>query len=300
MVATVKFSQFSAGSLANSTNKMVGVSADSSGMNIQVPFPFVWTTATRPVTPTAGTEGYNSSLGQIEYWNGASWVQLAAGGSGSVNLGGANQLAYYENTGTAVSALLTANNAVLLTDVSGIPAWSSATANYFLIADASGVPGWSNTLPSGLTFNDPVIDQPNIVGITDGSNAAAGSVGEEISSFIPVGSAVATTTLADTNLTSISLTAGDWDVWGNITFTFSNSSGTSIFGWLSEISATAPDISLYSSMNTSFSNMSSNGICVPQRRFNLSSTTTIYITGQASFASGSCMLCGGIYARRRR
>lgn len=34
-----------------------------------------WTTALRPVSPTAGTSGYNSTLGKMEYYNGTTWIQ---------------------------------------------------------------------------------------------------------------------------------------------------------------------------------------------------------------------------------
>src|ERR1019366_2593383 len=103
MVNVVKFSQFAAGSLSNPTNFLVGVSADSGGINIQIPFPFVWTTATRPSSADIGTQGYNSDLGQIEFWNGAAWAQLAAGGAGSVNVGAANEIAWYAANGSSVS-----------------------------------------------------------------------------------------------------------------------------------------------------------------------------------------------------
>jgi len=38
-----------------------------------------WTTATRPATPTTGQSGYNSTIPQFEYWDGAAWQ--AAGGA---------------------------------------------------------------------------------------------------------------------------------------------------------------------------------------------------------------------------
>src|ERR1700691_4103676 len=92
---TIKFSQFALGSLSNTTNQIVGVTSDSGGTNFQLPAINIWTTAMRPTSPALAVEGYNTTLGQYEYWNGASWVQFGAGGSGSVTLGGANQLAYY-------------------------------------------------------------------------------------------------------------------------------------------------------------------------------------------------------------
>lgn len=46
------------------------------------------------------------------------------GGSGTVNSGSANNLAYYAGSGTAVSGLATANNGVLITSAGGVPSIS--------------------------------------------------------------------------------------------------------------------------------------------------------------------------------
>jgi len=68
-----------------------------------------------------------------------SWA--ASAGSGTVNSGTANDLAYYATTGAAVSGLASANNGVLIT--SGV-----------------GVPSISSTLPSGITLVAPVLGTP--------------------------------------------------------------------------------------------------------------------------------------------
>jgi hypothetical protein len=291
MVATVKFSQFVAGSLANSTNQIVGVTAPSGGTNFKLSFPIVWTTATRPSSPPAGTFGWNTDIGQIEVWNGAAWAALAAGGSGSVNLGSANQLAYYATTGTAVSGLMSANNAVLLTNSSGVPAWAAASANTMLVANASAVPSWSSTLPSGLT-----ITTPNIVGVTDGSNAAAGSVGELISSQVLYASAISLTSVMPANVTSITLD-GDFDVWGNVYFPNTGQSYNAGC-WISTTSASQPDLSM---VNESLASGGATiGISAPQMRINTNTPTVVYLSCIADFISGSISACGGIYARRRR
>lgn len=46
--------------------------------------PATWTTGTRPASPTAGQTGYNSTLGQLETFNGTQWIQGGgATGAGS-------------------------------------------------------------------------------------------------------------------------------------------------------------------------------------------------------------------------
>jgi len=76
MVATIKFSQFSAENLSNH-NQYVGVGA---GVNFIGNTVVTWTTITRPLTPYAGLIGYNSTIGEYEYYNDtiAAWVQLTS------------------------------------------------------------------------------------------------------------------------------------------------------------------------------------------------------------------------------
>ncbi len=78
-VFTRKFSEFIAGGLNNS-NKVVGLSG---GANAIFEDPSIWTTATRPTMPTDGLLGYNSTLGQYEYFNAglSAWVQLISNAS---------------------------------------------------------------------------------------------------------------------------------------------------------------------------------------------------------------------------
>ena len=42
----------------------------------------VWTTTTRPSAPTTGSFGFNTTLLQLEYWNGSAWVAAGGGGGG--------------------------------------------------------------------------------------------------------------------------------------------------------------------------------------------------------------------------
>ena len=154
------------------------------------------------------------------------------------------------------------------------------------------------TLPaittSSITFSPTT---GGIVGTTTNDNAAAGKVGEFISSIIPSASGVVLTNNTIANVTSISLTAGDWDVWGNVTITALSVSATAIFGWISSTSASAPDSSLYAGLTTAMA--VDCGICVPSIRFSLGTTTTIFLSINVAF-TGNAKGCGGIYARRRR
>jgi hypothetical protein len=205
----------------------------------------------------------------------------------------------YASAANVMSALATANNAVLSTG-------------------ATGVPVMSTTLPSGLSATNLTLTTPTlgaatattlafspttggIIGTTVADNAGAGKVGEFISSVVLQASAVAMTTVTAKNITSISLTAGDWDVWGNVSYVISTTC-TGVGGWISSTSATYPDDALLSLIGDTAAGtlITGSGMCVPQMRFNLSSTTTIYLTGYSIFSAGTSSGCGGIYARRIR
>lgn len=67
------------------------------------------------------------------------------GGSGTVSAGTANQLGVYAASGTTISGLTTANNAVLVTN-------------------GSGVPSESTTLPTALTIPTATLSNPSITG----------------------------------------------------------------------------------------------------------------------------------------
>ena len=138
----------------------------------------------------------------------------------------------------------------------------------------------------------------NILGASTNSSAPSGYVGEVISSVIVSGSAVSFTTATPRNITSISLTAGDWDVWGNVYFIGSTTNMTSVFLWISSTSATVPDPSVYNALNPIAN--AAVGLNAPALTFQLSGTTTIYLSAEANFATGTATGCGGIYARRRR
>jgi hypothetical protein len=137
-----------------------------------------------------------------------------------------------------------------------------------------------------------------IVGTTTNNNANAGSVGEHITA---TGTNVSLSSGAGANITSISLTAGDWDVRGNIEYL--PAGGTSITQCASganTVSATLP-----SAPNRSIGNFTAGaGLgqsqVIPTTRVSLSSTTTIFLVGFAVFTASTCNATGFISARRVR
>ncbi len=145
-----------------------------------------------------------------------------------------------------------------------------------------------------------------IIGTTTNDNAAAGSVGEYVSDSVSFGAPVALTTDTAANITSISLTAGDWDVWGMVGLV--GAAGTLLqycAGWSSQTSATNPGNDLvaqtvYSASGVAVFASARPSFTIQQARISLSGTTTIYLSAQAGFSVDTCSAFGNIRARRRR
>ncbi len=131
-------------------------------------------------------------------------------------------------------------------------------------------------------------------------NATAGFVGEFISSSIASGSPVSISNNTATNLTSISLTAGDWDVYGNITYIAAAGTPiTAAYSWISTTSATLPDGSLIGGFDST-AGSTGRSVVSPYKRISIASTTTVYVSGFVSFGSSTVNMYGNIYARRAR
>lgn len=191
------------------------------------------------------------------------------------------------NVGLSHFTLLKIPNAQLNDIVYELPGTDGA-ANSPMLTSGAGV----------LSFT-PTTAGTNIIGTTTNGNATAGSVGEFVSSVILASGPIALVSGAAKDITSISLTAGDWDVWGNIV---SSAGGafTNTAGWINNVSVTAPDFSICSFLNlVAGAGMTVHGFLVPIRRFSLSATTTIYLTVSNIFTI-SATAYGGIYARRVR
>lgn len=187
----------------------------------------------------------------------------------------------YASSANVMAALATANSSVLVTNSSGVPALSTT------------LPAFTT---SSITFSPTT---GGIVGTTTNDNTAAGKVGEYVESQIVIASHISISNSTAKDLTSISLTAGDWDVWGSIYFEFSGLS-TSYISWVSSTSATFPDNSLLAENSYPAATGLNVGLPVVMRRFSLSGTTTIYISAFGVFTTGTGNISGIISARRRR
>jgi hypothetical protein len=153
-------------------------------------------------------------------------------------------------------------------------------------------------------FGAPPLVRGQVLGTATNDDAAAGYVGEYISSTILTGAEVALTANTPTNVTSISLTAGDWDVEGLACWTAgSGTQAINALSWVSSTSASIPTKPNAGAMTQMIGLTFTNG--VPQlptgsQRVSLSATTTLYLSVFATFSVSTLAAYGFLGARRRR
>lgn len=165
---------------------------------------------------------------------------------------------------------------------------------------ASADPAFSTTV-AGLTFTSAITPQSTggIVGTTTNDNANAGSVGEFQSNTT---SGTALTSGVGANATSISLTAGDWDVQGVVNFLPAGSTTFSLIQTaVNTVSATIPGgIATVTTQQVSFPTGTQQVISTPVSRISLAATTTVYLVAEAIFGTSTMSVTGFIRARRVR
>lgn len=148
----------------------------------------------------------------------------------------------------------------------------------------------------------PTIEQPLIIGVVTNSLAAAGDVGEIISNVRPSASNIGMANNAVQAICTITLTPGDWDIWGNVTFITDATSNCSYqAAWISTDNTVTADNSITNQLSSTTNALITNGLSAPQLTMQLSAaTTTVYLMAIANFSASTLGCCGGIYARRRR
>lgn len=142
----------------------------------------------------------------------------------------------------------------------------------------------------------------SIPGTRTNDNAAAGNIGEVVTATVAVGSAVVLTTAVVSNVTSISLTAGDWDVTGVVDFNpGATTTTTSLEGGISIVSATrgAQDTGFANTFAIATTAIDASEVC-PMVRLSLNATTTVFLVAVAGFAISTLKAYGTIFARRVR
>jgi hypothetical protein len=208
------------------------------------------------------------------------------------------------------------NAATLGTDslifVPPLPAGSNATPTMAGAAAAGAATAWargdhvhptdtSRVAKAGDTMTG-VLVQP---GVTDGSNAAAGMVGEQLFASVPTGVALGTNT--NVNVATLPLTAGDWVVSGVVVFAPVSAAPSALAAAISTASATLPTAAQVAAgqgnmtqYNLTFTNGASQTMQTGVCRVNLSAPASVYLVARGTFSGGSLTGTGYVSARRVR
>lgn len=185
-------------------------------------------------------------------------------------------------------------------------------ANCTFLATGSSTATAINSAISSLTYFEAeaingawvVASADQNLGVTDGSVAAAGYIGEVISSTVAIGSAVSLTTATAKTITSITLSPGDWMVSGNIGFIAAAGTLptvlTASISTTDNTQATSPNGGAFNQLGLSFTAASTNVLPLAPTRINITTQTTYYLVGTATFTVSTLTAYGSITARRFR
>jgi hypothetical protein len=183
--------------------------------------------------------------------------------------------------------------------------WTLSDANTFTGQMTFPVPPVFTGLSGLLQANggSPVtaLAPGQIPGTATNDNAAAGNVGEVLTATV---SNLALTTATPANVGSVALTAGDWDVRGDVWF---NAGGTTVTATaraaLSTTSANFPGSGTDGGDNQVLPNATAGNspvLPVGPERYSVAGTTTVYLVCQAAFTTSTLQGNGKITARRVR
>lgn len=206
----------------------------------------------------------------------------------------------------------TSNQLVLgVTNTTTLSATAPSTSRTVTIPDLNadysvvGTAG-TQTISGTKTFDGQLIGK----GTATNDSAASGYIGEIVSASTVRSAAVSLTSTVQTNIASISLTAGDWDIRAMTGYTIGGSS-TQLQAGISTVSASlsgadtiaVPDSSGQVRANMQYTAGSITGdttMVIPPSRVSLSSTTTYYLVAASTFSTSTVGAYGSIRARRVR
>lgn len=178
---------------------------------------------------------------------------------------------------------------------------ASVVKGYML--DGIGTAADEDIGTSGHTV--PLLDGQNawsmpqvFTGITDGSSAAAGKVGEVISTTVIAAGAVSVPSVTPTDVGYIDLTAGFWLLWGNTAYAGNATGAINALSWISATSATlptAPNGGAYASTGVPSTNtLGGNALPAGMMLVNITTTTRYYLGAYSSYSGGAATAYGYI------
>lgn len=156
----------------------------------------------------------------------------------------------------------------------------------------------TETVTAGLSGTD-------YQGTATNDSAQAGKLGEFNSAQLLAASKISLTTTTAANVTSFSLTAGDWEVSAAIHFIpVSTTVIASLIAGVSQTTATQPSVDAVGGWASNGAVYTSGGatmtVTIPETRVSLAATTTVFLVATGTFSVSTCTAYGTIRARRAR
>jgi len=230
--------------------------------------------------------------------------------AGSVTLSSTQSAAKVIN----VTGTMTGNVSLKLASTAYLGSWlvvNNTTGNFAL---SFGYPTGSTVVISrGKTarvWGDGTNIYSSDAGVIVNDNASSGIIGEYIEQLLPLASAVSVSSGTPTQVTSLSLTAGDWEVGGIVVQINGSGANFQILGGFlvnnGGATPTGTANTMYWGSSTAFSQgastipVAASTLPLKPIRVTLSATTQINLMANSTFASGSVSAYGMIHARRVR
>lgn len=185
---------------------------------------------------------------------------------------------------------------------------SAGTTTVSMTAASGAASGYvttgTQTMAGNKTFSGTVTPSAGLVGVTNGSNAASGIVGEYVASQNSGGVISPAPNNQFADLLSISLTAGDWDVSAGCNL-YANNGTTSDFEFGISLVAGNDSTGLLQGVNYIIAAIPVTGTnsysqFIAPYRVSVSTTTTVYLKVFNTFAVATPFYIGRISARRVR
>jgi hypothetical protein len=135
-------------------------------------------------------------------------------------------------------------------------------------------------------------------GVTNGSDASSGVVGQYLTS---TGSSTSLVTATAKTIHSLTLAAGDWDIEGVATYT---KAATTVVTYtqqgISTTNNTLGGTGTFTATAAAISDVIPSAFTTPVVRLNLTGTTTVYLVSRAGFTTSTLTATGFLRARRVR
>ena len=187
--------------------------------------------------------------------------------------------------------------------------FQNLTTGGFAVTVTTGVGNSAIIPPGGSAQFDYLVDSAGDVilppiatmGTPTNDNAIAGQVGESVT--LSINNPVALATGLAGNIGSITLSPGDWQIYGNVQFNFGGVAGSAYFAWIGG-SPTGPfppntNLGAFASLVLTQTLISSATVPVGQFRRPLATTQQFFLNVNATFGQ-TCTAIGFLGARRVR